>query len=408
MKYSSLMLGVALTLIGEPALAASFTTLVNNGSSSNRVDVVFLGDGYTATDLAAGTYDRHIINYLNFFFSNSLNSDPFYRYRNYFNIHKIDVVSNQSGADVPPQGIFRDTALDATYFFDGVAERLLSINSTKANAIRDAALATTPFTAEMQFVTVNDTKYGGSGGSYAVFAGGNASAAEIALHEIAHSFSNLADEYGGITALYTGAEPTEVNVTQAATGSKWSRWLGYNQPGIGRIGAYEGGRYYDAGLYRPSVNSKMRSLGQPFDAVGREKIILDIYNLVNPLDSWLDNTISLFDPDQFYVKSIDKSVINLEWFVNGMLVPSVTDEIFSFSHFGYGPGRYTVTARAFDPTGFDPVSGWVRMNQSNLEQFVSWDVTVTNPAAVPEPTVIGGLVLAGVGLLTARSQRRSR
>ena len=96
----------------------------------------------------------------------------------------------------------------------------------------------------MKLVTVNDTKYGGSGGSFAVYAGGNSSAPELAMHELGHSFSNLADEYEGNTGAYFGPEPAEVNVTKDAGGAKWSHWLGYEQPGIGTIGAYEGGRYY--------------------------------------------------------------------------------------------------------------------------------------------------------------------
>ncbi|MDZ8258734.1 M64 family metallopeptidase [Nostoc sp. ChiQUE01b] len=377
------------------------TTIVNNGPSSNRVDVVFLGDGYTSADLAAGIYDNQINNYLNYKFSNSLNSDPFFRYRNYFNIHKINVVSNESGADVPPLGIFRDTALDGTYYFDGVTERLLYVNTSKSDSVRDLALTGAEFTAEMQYVTINDTKYGGGGGDYAVYAGSNASSLEVALHEVAHSFSNLADEYGGFTNPYTGAEPSEVNVTNDATGDKWSRWNGYNQPGIGVIGAYDGGRYYDRGIYRPSNNSKMRSLNQPFDVVGREKIILDIYDLVNPLDSWLDNSTPLINPDQLFVNVIDDSVINLEWFVDGTLIPLVSGETFNLSDFGYGAGDYVVSTRAFDPTGFDPVDGWVRTNQSNLEQFVSWNVTITS---VPEPSTT--LASISLGLIWLASSRR--
>ena len=357
---------------------AGFTTIINNGPSSNRVDVVFLGDGYTSTDLMAGSYDSHVNTYVDYMFSNSLNSDPFYRYRNYFNIHKIDVVSNESGADVPPDNIFRDTALDASYYFDGSTERLLYIDNNKANAVRDTALAGSGFTAEMQYVTVNDTKYGGGGGSYAVYAGGNAYSQGIALHEVAHSFSNLADEYGGTPGPYPGGEPTEVNVTKEATGDKWSRWLGYNQPTIGVIGAYEGGRYYDKGIYRPSNNSKMRSLNRPFDAVGREKIILDIYDLVDPLDSWLDNSVPLVNPEQIWVKAIDNNVINLEWFVDSSLISTAIGETFNLANFGYRPGNYVVSARAFDPTAFDLTNGWVRKNQSNLEQVVSWNVTISN------------------------------
>lgn len=407
MKFFKLLIGFLLATIAEPSLGATFTTIRNNGPSENRVDAVFLGDAYTQADLASGTYNNHINGYLDYQFSNSLNSDPFFRYRNYFNIHKIDVVSNESGADVPVENIFRDTALGASYYYDGITERLLYINDYQANAVRDAAIAGSGWTAEMQYVIVNDTLYGGGGGAYAVYAGGNDFAKEVALHEIGHSFSKLADEYGGFDAPYIGGEPSEVNVTTNPTGNKWSRWLGYDQPDIGVIGAYEGGRYYNTGIYRPSDNSKMRSLYRPFDAVSREKIILDIYALVDPLDSWLDNTAPLVNPNQLFVNPIDKGVINLEWFVNGNLIPTASQEKFNLRDFGYGAGDYVISARAFDPTGFDPVNGWVRTNQSSLEQFVSWNVTYTT--SIPEPsTIFGLLALSALATNSARKRKFKR
>ncbi len=294
MKYVSgntlIVISIASLLLAVTGLQA-FDTLVDNGPSSNRVDIVFLGDGYTAADHTAGTYTTDINSYLGYMFSNTANTDPFYRYRNYFNVHSIDVFSNESGADKPLDGIYVDTALDASYSWGGGVERLLYVSTSKANAARNAGLSGASFSAEMQFVTVNDAKYGGGGGSYAVYSGGNGSAYEVAMHEMGHSFDNLADEYGGYPGPYAGGEPSEINVSTFSNGAKWSQWLGYNQPGIGVIGAYEGARYYDTGLYRPSNNSKMRSLNRPFDAVSREKIILDIYALVDPLDAWRDNSL---------------------------------------------------------------------------------------------------------------------
>jgi hypothetical protein len=138
----------------------------------------------------------------------------------------------------------------------------------------------------------------------------------------------------------------------------------------------------------------MRSLNRPFDAISREKIILDIYANVDPLDSFLPTALPLTDPPSLWVDSIDPNVIDMEWFVNGTKVTGATAETFSLLDHGYGAGTYTVRARAFDPTGFDPVNGWVRRNQTQLEQFVTWTVTQT----IPEP---GTIWLAALGVVIA-------
>jgi hypothetical protein len=395
-----LLLAAAILFAAEAQ--ASHITVINNGPNANRVNIVFLGDGYTSSQINTD-YPAHIVTMTNYMFnppSPSL-SEPYPTYKNYFNVHRINVISNESGADVPPENIFRDTALDARYFWDGSTERLLYIDDGKANAALNNGLAHAGFTADMRYATVNDTRYGGGGGFYATYAGGNSSAREVALHEMAHSFNNLADEYGGFTVPYGGSEPTEVNVTTNSTGNKWSHWHGYNQPGIGVIGAYEGARYYNSGIYRPSQDSKMRSLGRPFDAVSREKIILDIYGIIDPLDSYLSNTLPLVDPPELWVDSIDAGIIDMEWFVNGTKIVGAAAETFKLTDHGYGPGVYTVRARAFDPTGFDPVNGWVRRNQSELEQFVTWTVTQT----IPEPGTIV-LFVVGIAFIALRTWRR--
>jgi hypothetical protein len=356
--------------LAEPAHAV-YTTFLDNGPPSNRVDIVFMGDGYTSSQL--GTYQTHINAMMSHFFNEG--EDPFPRYKNYFNAHRIDVISQQSGADDPSVNFFVNTALDATYRYDGVTQRLLYISDSKANAALSAGL-NGAFSADMKLVTVNATQYGGAGGAYAVYAGGNSTATDIALHELGHSFAGLADEYGGNTGTYTGSEPTQVDVTKDSTGAKWSRWLGYNQPLIGTIGAYEGGLYYDHGIYRPSSNSKMRSLGRPFDAVGREEIILDIYRKVDPLDSWLSNSAALVNPAKLWVDSIDPGIIQHQWLVNGLAVPGATGEEFNPIAAGYGAGTYTITAHNYDPTD------WVRSHPELVNQDITWLVTYT----VPEPT----------------------
>lgn len=392
-KYMRSPVAIVIIVLGIQTIAqGAYLKLWDNGRSSNRVDMVFLGDGYTAADINT-TYNRDINSMLNKMFFG--NENPYPRYKNFFNVYRLDIISQERGADIPPQGIFRDTALDASYYFDGVTERLLYINEKKAKQALIDNLPD-PSLAEIRLVTVNNAKYGGGGGYFGVYAGGNSNATEIALHELGHSFNKLADEYYyANSGTYIGAEPAAINITKSATGEKWSQWLGYVQPDIGVIGAYEGAGYYEQGLFRPSVNSKMRSLGQPFDAVSREKIILDIYDLVDPLDSWLDNTTTLFNPEQLWVKPIDPGVIKVNWYVNDVPILSAENPWFKLTDYGFGSGIYQVKAKAFDPTD------WVRVNRDLLEQTVTWNVQVS----VPEPRILFGLLSVSIFALASCAKK---
>ncbi len=385
---------LAVCLMG-PAALASYSTIVNHGPNANRVNIVFVGDGYTASEIGT-TYLQHVNTMVNHMFGGTQN--PFPRYANYFNVHAVNVISNESGADIPPDGIFRDTALDASFYWNGsTTERLLYLNDTKANTAVANALSGTGITADMKLATVNTTKYGGGGGQWAVAAGGNASAAEIALHELGHSFSNLADEYVTIQQAFPQGEPNHVNVTKDPSGAKWAHWAGYTDPQLPgmTIGVFEGAEQYATGIYRPSSDSKMRSLGRPFDAVSREKIILDIYDIVSPLDTWLSNVGTLIDPQNLWVDVIDPNVIKVDWYVNGELLNLAIGQTLDLIGLGYGAGDYQVKALAYDDTE------WVRSNRNLLERSVEWSVTLT----IPEPTT-AWLVMVTLLAGTHRSRRR--
>ena len=49
------------------------------GDSANRVDIVFLGDGYTASQIET-TYTAHILDYLSYILDDSALTQPFGRY----------------------------------------------------------------------------------------------------------------------------------------------------------------------------------------------------------------------------------------------------------------------------------------------------------------------------------------
>ncbi len=359
------------------------------GPDANRIDMVFLGDGYTAGQLST-TYTANVGGLVDYLFNGGLVTDPFGRYRNFFNIYQVNVASAQSGADDPATGTQVNTALNATYRFDGFTDRLLYISDTLGFNVMNAALAGTGITADMRFVAVNASQYGGGGGQFAVFAGNNPSSFDVALHEMGHSFAHLADQYDyndGTT--YSGPEFSEPDVTISPSGTKWAAWLGYDQPGIGVIGAYQGAHYSQFGAFRPSFNSKMRGLDQPFDAIGREAFVRGFYALVDPLDSYTPNGAQLLNPVALLATVIDPTVVLVRWLLNGNLIADAAPQLLSIEPLRLSPGLYTITVHAYDPTD------WVRGDRSQLEQDVSWIINVTQPVTPGAVTVqaAGGLQL---------------
>lgn len=111
-----------------PGPNAVWTTIVDHGPSSNRLDIVFVGDGYLESEL--DLYAVHVTAGLDNLFS----QEPFRSYSTYFNVHRVDVISNESGVDNDPvPGIVRDTALDMGFWCSGI-ERLLCVNVSAAYA----------------------------------------------------------------------------------------------------------------------------------------------------------------------------------------------------------------------------------------------------------------------------------
>jgi len=245
--------------------AATATSILNNGSSAIKMDYVFVGDGYTAAEMGKWQADAQKI-------INGFLADPvFAANRNSMNIRRVDVASNQSGADEIDKGIYKDTAMDGEFGCFAI-DRLLCVNSTKVYNIVGSVLQ--PDQRDVIVVVSNSTRYGGSGGEIATVSVAE-QAIEIALHEIGHTAFALADEYENGTC-NTTAEPTEVNVSRVNTRSvKWGNLISANtpvptQPGMyanGTIGVFQGGQYCTAGKYRPTENSRMRTLGYPWHAV---------------------------------------------------------------------------------------------------------------------------------------------
>ncbi|WP_309227019.1 M64 family metallopeptidase [Streptomyces lunaelactis] len=259
--------------VSEPAFAASdardrqadvgpnVVTIRNTGPSSERFDVTFVGDGYTASE--QDLQRRHAEDQ----WKGIAESEPWNKYRDWTNVWLVPVVSKDSGVDNDPaRGINRDTALDMGFFCDGRTERLLC--SPDYTNVKAKSFASKAPGADAIIAMANSNKYGGAGGAgVATVSGGNALANEVLQHELGHSVGRLADEYYTPGTTYSGGEPTAPNVTKDPTGSKWASYLGRPTPDGGVIGAYEGGHQFERGIYRPSKDSMMRIIGKPFNLV---------------------------------------------------------------------------------------------------------------------------------------------
>ncbi|MGW7362519.1 M64 family metallopeptidase [Streptomyces sp. NPDC054841] len=266
----------------EEAADGEVTKLIDNGSTDDRLDIVVVGDGYTTAELAQFHTDAKKK------WAELAAVEPYTTYQSLFNVWAVDAVSNQSGVSGDPgPDVVRDTALGSYFWCDDI-ERLLCIDQDKV----DAYVAKAP-EADLVLVLANSAKYGGAGYNepsetlgyegISTASAANEKSGQVAIHETGHSLGKLADEYyypdyPGYEE-YTGPEPADSNISvlaaedMAGQRAKWHRWLGEESPDGGTVGTYEGGGYYVKGLYRPTDNSLMRSLGQPFNLPGVEAMI---------------------------------------------------------------------------------------------------------------------------------------
>ncbi|MET9319299.1 M64 family metallopeptidase [Streptomyces sp. NPDC003038] len=273
----------------ERAADGEVVKLVDNGSIADRLDIVVIGDGYTADELPRFHADARQK------WAEVTAVEPYTTYQDLFNVWTVDAVSAASGVSGDPDaGTVRDTALGSYFWCEGI-ERLLCVDQPKV----DAYVAKVP-EADLVIVLANSTKYGGAGYNepsatlgyegISTASSGHPKSGQVAIHETGHSLGKLADEYFYTGSpeyeKYTGREPADSNSStltadrMARQRAKWYRWLGEESPDGGAVGAYEGGGYFVTGLYRPTDNSMMRVLGKPFNLPGVESMVAGFYQHV--------------------------------------------------------------------------------------------------------------------------------
>ena len=285
---------------GQKTTTYKVNRLVNNGDVKSKVDIVILGDGYTADEMNLFREDAN--RFVEYFFA----VDPYKARKSDFNVCAVEVVSPQSGIADPNKNFFPKNPLKTTYNTFGVDRYVLSQNDW---AVRDYAGA-----APYDFIVIllNSTKYGG-GGVYNLYitAGARSDYNDyVFVHEMGHHIAGLADEYYQSHVAYdpanTSVEPWEFNVTALLDPANL-KWKDLVTPGIpiptpwnkeeyeksnsnkssilendafvGKVGAFEGANYLSNGMYRPQVDCTMFSKSLKFCKVCERGLnqVIDLY-----------------------------------------------------------------------------------------------------------------------------------
>ncbi|MBB5030828.1 M64 family metallopeptidase [Prosthecobacter vanneervenii] len=364
------------------AQTATLFTVQDNGPRSERINLVFLSEGYTTADMP--NFATHVTNAVNFLFS----KEPWAQYRSYCNVYRIEIASNESGCDngnTSGANGLRDTYFSAGFNTPSVTQllTLAGTGSTRAFSLLNTYLPE----YDVPVVIVNDTKYGGAGGSLAV-ASINSSSAAVVEHEIGHSFALLADEYDTEYLIYTPSEKPNTTAQTTRSLIRWNYWIDSTTPVPtpetlaydSLAGLFEGSMYRTSGWYRPHNNSLMKNLNRPCGQINREQFVLQFYSRVHPLDGYTPGTSSSSvtqpSPLSFSVKPKVPSsgvALSVTWKIDGVTQSGQTATSFSTLSDFIGNGSHTVSATVQDPTAF------VRLDTSNLlSQTVSWNLTLSS------------------------------
>jgi hypothetical protein len=305
----------------RPPSPGDLIVLQKMGDSARKVDLLVLGDGYTAKERSK--FEKDARRYMETLFATS----PFKEHRSDFNVWGLCPPSDESGVSRPSTGIYRRSPLGAAYdTFDSERYVLTMENRT----LRDMA-SFAPY--EFVEILVNANTYGGGGifNQYATVASDNAWSGYVGVHEFGHHFAGLADEYYTSDVAYVSQdkkpEPWEANVTalldpaslkwkdlvESATPlpTPWNKeefesfekdiqkqrrqLRADNRPEAemealfarerdketamfraenysGRVGAFEGANYAAKGYYRPEVDCIMFTRSKEFCRVCRRTI----------------------------------------------------------------------------------------------------------------------------------------
>lgn len=254
----------------------------NNGG----INILLLGDGYDARDIARETYLDVMREQMERFFS----IEPYSTYSQYFNVYTAIALSQESG--IGTANFKQDTRFGTTYAGTGG----LTVNSGEVFAYAERILpAGTDLSRTLIILVPNTREYSGN---TQLWSDGSAialcpptedvypyDALGVIQHEACgHAFGKLGDEYSYNSGFIPSSALSELEAGKqrgwydnlSTTGKQhevsW-RQLMLDSKYNGLTDIYEGGFGYAQGVYRPELNSCMNDNAPYFNAVSRMSIV---------------------------------------------------------------------------------------------------------------------------------------
>ena len=266
------------------------------------VNLVFIGDGYSAKDISEGTYLKDMNQQVKDFFG----VEPYTTYRDYFNVYTAIAMSQESGVGTVNTICHNKFGTIATSDghlqcgTDGVFGYALLMPTVTRSNLSQTLIVLTP----------NTTDYGGitqlwSDGSAIALTPKSTDeypydSRGIVQHEAGgHGFGKLGDEYISYNDLAPDDLLQEVREGHARqwylnlseTGKAyevpWAHFISHEKY-RSVVDVYEGGFGYTRGIYRSEPNSCMSSYVPYFNAVSREAIVKRIKQYAGETYSFAD------------------------------------------------------------------------------------------------------------------------
>ena len=261
--YETLIDPASYFVTREKPDAALATKIAGTGDPHTSLDIAFIAEGYTRGEMDKFRNDvQRMAEYL---FAEA----PFDKYRDRINIWAVEAPSQESGTDVPGEGIYVNTALNASYYTFDVDRYLTTQDIRRVNDYAAAA------PHDQVIVLINSPRYGGGGvyNYYSAVTADHQLTPKVLTHEFGHGLVGLGDEYYSSEVAYEefyplDVEPWEPNITTRVNfDSKWKNLIAKSVPVptpndkryTGVTGLFEGGGYSAKGIYRPSFDCRMKS-----------------------------------------------------------------------------------------------------------------------------------------------------